>query len=275
MKARLISLLFTLSLLVACTPASPSTVAGLVGEAGKSLVTLPPPPPAADVPEAATSAAAPAAPTLPLPTVVLAQPPTQSVLAGFPTATPFLIGLPTVGPGATANPANCFSTPQPPFDSAWRNNPAAASALGCALGSIYQAGGAFQNFENGVMFWRESDRSIYVISTRNTNAGQASDSWWRIADTWVEGEAASDPSLIAPAGLIQPVRGFGKVWRNNGFVREALGWATGDESGIATRWHDFEHGVMMQLGDNGPIYALIPTDGPPPTTGTHTGPLRP
>lgn len=47
------------------------------------------------------------------------------------------------------------------------------------------------------------------------------------ADTFVEGEPESDPTIVPPAGLYQPIRGFGKLWWTNASVRDRLGWATG------------------------------------------------
>jgi len=32
-----------------------------------------------------------------------------------------------------------------------------------------------------------------------------------------------------PAGLFAPIRGFGKLWRENAHVRNTLGWATAPE----------------------------------------------
>jgi hypothetical protein len=37
---------------------------------------------------------------------------------------------------------------------------------------------------------------------------------------------AYDPKLTPPNGKRQPTLGFGKIWRENDAVRNALGWAT-------------------------------------------------
>ena len=39
---------------------------------------------------------------------------------------------------------------------------------------------------------------------------------------------------MPPAGLYQPVRGFGLVWREETGVRDRLGWALGEEAGYPT-----------------------------------------
>jgi hypothetical protein len=51
-------------------------------------------------------------------------------------------------------------------------------------------------------------------------------------DTWTDAEPESDPAIVPPAGLLQPIRGFGKVWRNNAGVRDGLGWALSPEQGF-------------------------------------------
>lgn len=67
-------------------------------------------------------------------------------------------------------------------------------------------GGALQQFEHGIMFWRQDTASLYALF----NDG----SWQSWPDTFVEGQAEFDPALVPPAGRLQPIRGFGKVWRS-------------------------------------------------------------
>lgn len=52
-------------------------------------------------------------------------------------------------------------------------------------------------------------------------------------DLWKEGDPTADISS-APAGLQQPTRGFGKIWRDNPNVREKVGWALSREEGFTT-----------------------------------------
>ena len=58
----------------------------------------------------------------------------------------------------------------------------------------------------------------------------------RYPDTWVEGQPESDPDITPPAGLQQPIRGFGKLWRENAQVRAGLGWALNAEAGFTGAW---------------------------------------
>lgn len=84
---------------------------------------------------------------------------------------------------------------------------------------------AYQPFENGSMIW--AGGSIYVLY----NGGQ----WEQYADTWVEGETFNI-GVQPPAGRVQPIRGFGKVWATLPQVRDRLGWALSLEQGYtATR----------------------------------------
>ncbi len=98
------------------------------------------------------------------------------------------------------------------------------------------SGAAEQTFENGRMIWLqeipgESTRLrvtegplIYVLYTD----GQFPQ-WQRFEDTWTTGQPESDPTIVPPAGRYQPIRGFGKLWRNEVEVRDRLGWALEQE----------------------------------------------
>lgn len=100
----------------------------------------------------------------------------------------------------------------------------------CPSGEASASGAAEQPFEHGRMIWLEDvgvlSRVIFVLYDDGKFA--------KLDDTWTEGQPESDPSLVPPAGLLQPVRGFGKVWRENASVRDKLGWATAEEQGFDT-----------------------------------------
>ena len=96
---------------------------------------------------------------------------------------------------------------------------------------------AEQNFEHGYMFWNGDDKRIYVFSA-------VTNTWRSYTDTWVEGEPPP-VALTPPAGYFQPVRGFGKIWVDYPEIRQALGWATGQEHGITAAWQSFTHGAML------------------------------
>ena len=265
-------LIMLATLLSAC--AEPSTtgadefvVADVFATPGKSLAT-------ADLSPTPQLTADPAnlqpntpAPTLPLPTVVVLEQPTLPILITGPS--PTVANVP-IQPSAA--PMTCATAPPLPFGAIWQNIPQVQSAMRCPVGEPQTVRGVWQVFERGIMFWRESDHSIFVISDMAIRQGQATDKWWRIVDTWQDTEPPDDPSLQPPDGMRQPIRGFGKIWRSNGFVREAVGWATGDEMQIDSQWQTFEGGWMMTGPNNTPVYTMVPLDEAPFTNGTHLGP---
>lgn len=81
-----------------------------------------------------------------------------------------------------------------------------------------------QNFEHGRMIWVAAEDRIYVIFEDDR-----SPQWAQYPDDFEEGQPERDESLVPPSGMLQPMRGFGKVWRENENVRNRLGWAAGPE----------------------------------------------
>jgi len=206
--------------------------------------------------------------------------PTFSAGGIIPTGTRGVIVVtmaPQPGTKVASNPGsnpstgrNCSVQPGGAFVKA-AQNPAVQARLGCPSGNPYAVKLVAQPFQTGFMFWRET-KEIYAVSTAGIQKGAATDTFWRFPDNWNESIPASDPAQVPPAGLIQPIRGFGYVWRSNGTVRNSLGWALANEQPFDSTWQDFERGWMM-TNSNGTVLALSPLDGPPATTGVHFGPL--
>ena len=94
----------------------------------------------------------------------------------------------------------------------------------CPAGWAVNSAAAEQPFEGGLMIWLEETDSVIVFYEDGR--------WQRFEDTWSEDQPESDPDIIPPAGRFQPIRGFGKIWRERPEVREALGWALGVELGF-------------------------------------------
>ncbi len=164
----------------------------------------------------------------------------------------------------------CTIPPASPFANAARNA-AVSQKLGCPTANPVKTQLVVQPFQNGFMIWRDT-KEIFVLSTAGLHNGAATDTFWRVVDSWTDSMPANDPAQVPPAGLLQPVRGFGYVWRNHPNMRTTLGWALAGEQPYDATWQDFEHGWMM-TNNNGSVFALAPLDGPPPTTGVHFGPL--
>jgi hypothetical protein len=91
---------------------------------------------------------------------------------------------------------------------------------------------AEQVFENGRMMWLDPTKQIWVMILDETGGGQ----WEIFTDTFEDGDPESDETLEVPEDKLQPTRGFGKLWRDNPEIREALGWATTPEFGYISRY---------------------------------------
>jgi hypothetical protein len=102
--------------------------------------------------------------------------------------------------------------------------PAVAVPQICPASEPLSTSGAQQPFENGSMIWLEDVEEQDVVYVLYDNYV-----WESYEDTWEEGEPDQDPRLSPPEGRRQPIRGFGKVWRDHPDVRERLGWATAGE----------------------------------------------
>jgi len=174
-------------------------------------------------------APSPTPPEMPIVTPTLAPQPTAT-LPPSPTATP--------EPEPTACPDPYFFLPSPPS---------------CPAGEPLASFAAEQAFEAGVMIWFEATDSIYIFY----KAGH----WQRFDDSWSEDQIQSDPAFIPPADRFQPIRGFGKVWRENLNVREQLGWALGVELAFDSMMQEQATeidalGVLFLSTFNGQVFAL-------------------
>lgn len=179
-----------------------------------------------------------------------------------PTDTPVTPGVPlyvpvggviSVGPAAGV----CPNPPQGGFGTIYSGNTAVAAQLGCPihLGAV-NVTSAYQTFERGFMIYVSSigntgQKGIYVFYNNNT--------YQRFADTWVDGVDPSSLGLTPPnAGLLEPIRGFGKVWRSSQDVQNGLGWATAGEAGdFGSYVQAFERGDMIYLPQTGQTYILV------------------
>jgi hypothetical protein len=131
------------------------------------------------------------------------------------------------------------------------------SPAACPKAEPRTSAAAEQPFERGTMVWSEVDDLILILFNDN--------SWRAFEDTWSEDQPENDPSLNPPTEMFQPIRGFGKVWRENPDVRQQLGWALGPELGFETTLQDQGAGegisniTFLKLF-NGQIAALTKRD---------------
>jgi hypothetical protein len=109
-------------------------------------------------------------------------------------------------------------------------------------------------FERGRMFYIQPLDQIWVMVV----SGEGEGDWSIYPDTFEEGDAEVDPSLVPPEGMYQPERGFGKLWRENPDVREALGWGVTPEFGYNS---DYRYQPGGQVVDGvytpGPGYHVL------------------
>ncbi len=158
-----------------------------------------------------------------------------------PTRTP----RPTRTPLFTATPV----TPTPlPCDTRWFFTP---RPYNCPM-SAYELGpSVYQQFEHGFMVWFGADHVIFAVfqSTGKTR-------WGQYTDTWTADMPDSDPSLVPPEGLLQPVRGFGLVWRSARGVQQRLGWASSPEVSYEGALQVDILGNRYLRGPHGEVYQL-------------------
>lgn len=131
---------------------------------------------------------------------------------------------------------------------------AALQATAAAYPNVFGCGAPFpqinvpiavEQFERGQMIWIQyADKRggwlwvTFYDNTRNTIA------WELYPDNWHEGDAVSGGET-PPAGLYEPARGFGKLWRENQHVRSVLGWALAPEVGDRGSMQYFQGGSWM------------------------------
>ena len=152
---------------------------------------------------------------------------------------------PATPPPPTPTPTPCAGTVDERFQIETARLP---SRLGCVTGTASQTPSAAQLFERGTMFWLEEGRRIFVLSQEGT--------WAAFEDTWTEEQPDRDPNLVPPEGLYQPMRGFGKVWRESlGGGKAPIGWATAPESPSEALVQPFASGLLLQ-GEAQSVYVL-------------------
>lgn len=110
-------------------------------------------------------------------------------------------------------------------------------------------------FEHGRMFWVGATQQIWVLKI----VGEGYGTWEVYEDTFVDGEPENDPNLVPPDGRYQPQRGFGKLWRESGNLREELGWGVTPEFGYVSNYEYHAGGSIDANGSYvpGPGYHIL------------------
>jgi len=175
----------------------------------------------------------------------------------------------------------CQRVPVRGFGTVWSNHRNVQVGVGCPqtyppFDKEMTVQTAYQPFEHGAMLWISrttyvQEKLIYVFFNDGTLQ--------QFDDTWREGQPASG-GQTPPSGLIEPVRGFGKVWREGtgAKVRERLGWATAPEKGGDGAYQRFQRGEMYWSSTIDKIWVLYgrvsDTQNPGPTPVPGAQPYR-
>ncbi|MDJ0757198.1 MAG: hypothetical protein QNJ45_26940 [Ardenticatenaceae bacterium] len=80
---------------------------------------------------------------------------------------------------------------------------------------------SIQHFENGMMLYWSETGTIWVLEDSGRAHIFLSEDYGALPDNPIRQKA--------PAGLIKPIFGFGKVWGHFSYVRQELGWAVSTE----------------------------------------------
>jgi hypothetical protein len=101
----------------------------------------------------------------------------------------------------------------------------------------------FQQFERGFMIWRgdTSDIWVYISGSRNRLNVHPGAQYGGLPNN----------TSTAPAGFVQPIMGFGKVWANLSNYRQSLGWATSSERSYTLRFGVLNHQMVEFTLSNG------------------------
>lgn len=150
----------------------------------------------------------------------------------------------------------CAYPPPGGFAAVYAVDAALAAQLGCPLGTPpapVSVASASQLLQAGEMLWLAGPTGqIYALFS--------SGRYQRYDDTFVSGADPESGPEQPPPGLLQPIRGFGKIWRTFAEVR-ALGWAVTGELGGQALAQPFERGLMVSLPQRGLIVILVSDPG--------------
>ncbi len=127
-------------------------------------------------------------------------------------------------------------------------NSKVSASLGCPQGSAQAIDTVQQVYQNGLMLWRKDTLQIYALLTNGA--------WSVYADTWVPPQREGG-YFTPPAGLIEPQRGFGKVWRERlGGPTSQIGWATSPEVAVQGQVQIFDNGFAF-IDEDGEVKILL------------------
>lgn len=136
--------------------------------------------------------------------------------------------------GSLPNPLTIAQTDEPGLTYCFARGNENRSALNAWV--------AVQSFEYGYMLWRQDRPDRIDVVHHDTDFAPELSCLDIFADTWRPGETLVYGDAAVP-GRRLPERGFGKVWVDNGYVRQSLGYPIEAESGgfAEVTFERFEH----------------------------------
>jgi hypothetical protein len=126
----------------------------------------------------------------------------------------------------------------------------------CPLQESVSTWAAEQVFERGRMLWFQEIQFGDLVEDNLLFVLYDDGEWHWYPDTWTSDRPESDLSIVPPEGRVQPVRGFGKVWRERPEVRERVGWGLAPEQGYDANWQ-----VPFREAPPGAAYVRTFSDG--------------
>ncbi|HEY0602528.1 MAG TPA: serine/threonine-protein kinase [Herpetosiphonaceae bacterium] len=184
-----------------------------------------------------------------------------------PTAKPAPTNPPAPQPTATSSLPICQAQLAGGFGTLWRGNPELRGAIGCPIEAEQPGYSVEQIYQGGAMYYRQEDSQFWVFN------GALSGSWRKRLDVF---DSDPEPTEQAPAGLITPASGFGRLWNKDTAIRQALGWATTPEVGFTGVLQRFDRGMMLfspAINEHGKrIYVLYNNGTFEVFRDTYTGP---
>jgi hypothetical protein len=113
---------------------------------------------------------------------------------------------------------------------------------------------SYQPFERGAMIWSDhigwySQPIIFVLYGETT--------YQSFQDTFDPSLDPLSSSATPPSGLVEPILGFGKVWRVEPGVRDQVGWGKADEVPGLGRFEMLVGGYMVWISQTNRTYVFI------------------
>ena len=120
--------------------------------------------------------------------------------------------------------------------------------LGAPIGPERSVQVGEQAFQGGAMLTRADTSQVFVLV-------RSSGRWLTFPNTWRPGEVLA-PTGARPPGTLEPLRGFGKVWRDQPSVKLQLGWPVYEERNAGGSVQVMENGTLVR-SSYGVVYALL------------------